>query len=1750
MQKMVTASHHNQVIPHLNRELDPKDAGRKPHHDRRLVIFSGNSRETLRKTIENLKAYASARTETNAHILEDLAYTLCCRRSLLPFRLHRNASTIQELLDSLTGSDLDEELAKTQKAIDRPSVCYVFNGQGAQWAGMARELLGTFLVFDRSITNAEACMKRLGADWSLKEELLKPAKVSNINKASMSQVLCTAVQIGLIDLLNSWGIRPNTVVGHSSGEIAAAYAAGALSFEDALCVTYHRGAVMAKSDRTSQGVRGAMLAVGLPADDALGFIEDLPNDGGQVCVACINSPSSVTIAGDRPQILALQELLEKQKVFNRLLVVDKAYHSYHMHPIYDEYLQALTGISPRQSNNEVRILSTVFGDDVDGQDLDATYWARNSISPVRFSEALGKICTEHLANDQAIKAVDGLIIEIGPHSSLAGPIKQIQRSLGSNMKYESALIRNVDASRTVLDMVGSLCANGVEVDLSAVNAFRRPKLLGDYPPYAWDHSTYWHESRFSKQFLHRQYPRHSLLGVLSPDNNPLEPRWRNYIRVADIPWVSGHALQGNILYPASGFICMAIEAARQQARMTNGTERNCLFVLREVNITRALLIPNDSQGVETVFSLRPYPQSARSSSAIWNEFRVFSVSSSGDWGEHCRGIMSVQPHVSVDEVEGNRENEASGEIARRKFAAAHQDCTTNIDPSTFYEHLKSISMNYDGPFRGLEKISTAPMESLCRFKIPDVQAKMPAAFDQPHCLHPATLDLCIQTILPALRAVGKLNAPTVLNYVKELTVVSDVESSPGTEFETNLTAKQITSSRFMADINVQEASEMKPPLKITGKGLVYTSVPTGSDDAEDTLGDGHKLCHRLEWMPDVIRTRPQDAQRLCNSILSHEYVVDPLDRFNDRARHIIDKTLSSLSQEDEERLLPHQRLYVGWMRKNTSISDRHIISEPVDHLGPLGEMLERMNSHLGDILVGKVDPLTIMMDGDLLYRWYSNNDLSRCVLQISEYVRMLSWKNPRMKVLEIGAGTGSATVPILKACFSNTDQSGGPGLDQYTFTDISTGFFEKAKELLAPWLEILRFQKLDIERAPSEQGFDDGLYDVVIAVNVLHATSSINKTMRNVRSLLKPGGRLCIVEITQQFLFENLVFGTLPGWWLGAAEDHRTETPLLTVEKWSATLSCNGFSGNDLWLPDHSLDEKQDQHYSAMISTAVAESLPVVLPPIEIITAVDMLTEPEPVGAERSFVRAICENFKDFAQPNDAREITLHDLRPEDKVIIVLLEMVRPFLASCDEVGFEKIKRMFSTAKGVVWVTSRGTGDCSNPLNALSTGLTRSARSENRLTKVLTVDVASPRESSLTVASLLFELVRDTLLNPEARLIDSEYVLNNGVTLVPRLVEDAELNQSIGAGEVRQTPKEELFFQDERILEWSIATPGLLETMAWQDAVHNEALAHDEIRIELRYGAINFRDLMVALGQLESFPRFADECSGVVLELGTSARSSFQVGDRVCAVGGGAYASSSVVKMHNACKLPNTMSFEIGASIPIAYTTAYYSLHTVANLRAGESILIHSAAGGLGQAAVMIAQHFGAVVFVTVGNSKKKSFMMENFKIPEDHIFSSRLTKFSRGIQRLTNGKGVDVILNSLAADTVRESCACIGKFGRFIEVGKRDAAVNARLDMEMFGRHVMFAAVDLALIYGERPLLFADLLRYVVNLVAQKRVGSIRPLEIKELGEIEEAFRLMQTGKHMGKILLKAEASTRVKVRLTQPALSEDKVRKVKDQV
>ena len=274
----------------------------------------------------------------------------------------------------------------------------------------------------------------------------------------------------------------------------------------------------------------------------------------------------------------------------------------------------------------------------------------------------------------------------------------------------------------------------------------------------------------------------------------------------------------------------------------------------------------------------------------------------------------------------------------------------------------------------------------------------------------------------------------------------------------------------------------------------------------------------------------------------------------------------------------------------------------------------------------------------------------------------------------------------------------------------------------------------------------------------------------------------------------------------------------------------------------------------------------------------------------------------------------------------------------------------------------------------------------------------------------------------------------------------------------------------------------------------------------------------------------AGECAGVVTAVGSNCQSRFRVGDRVCAWFATAYASHAHVRWSNASRIPDSMPFAVAASIPMVFLTAYYGLAEIAKIQRDQTILIHSAAGGVGQAAIMISQHLGAKVFATVGSPSKKSILVKKFGIPEGHIFSNRSRSFKKGLLRITKDEGVDVILNSLSGEALMDSWDCIAEFGTFIEIGKTDIYQNSHLQMKPFDKNVTFASLDLIGVGDRYPEKICRIFEKVISMFEAGILTVVHPITTMAVANIEDAFRLIQARKHTGKVVLEVESDAMVK--------------------
>ena len=523
----------------------------KQDQSMRLLPVSAKSEVSLCKMLCNLRIWISS-YHGSENRLKDLAYTFSSRRTLMPRRHSIVIESRQDLLSSLKPNTL-----KMNKVTSAPQLVFIFTGQGAQWHAMGRELLLISSCFRRSISESTRILQGLGAPWSLLDELLRDKSTSRVTISEFGQPTTTALQIALVDLLREWKILPCAVLGHSSGEIAAAYAAGAITHELALRLSYHRSLLSIMCDKKLQ-IKGAMLAIALGERDVLKYIPQIRD--GRVVVACVNSPLNTTVSGDEDGIDEFEKMCCDLSIQATRLKVDTAYHSHHMEAVSDEYLHALGNLESEvpASPPSIDFFSSVLAARK-SSNFNPSYWVENLTSKVRFSEALLELSHKRTASAQGVLAPELLFVEIGPHSTLMTPIRQTLDELSSasfRYSYQPSLVRYRSAERTLLELSAKLFEKGHQFDLNAVNNLNeiddQPAVVKDLMPYPWDHSqTHWYESRLSTEHRQHRYPVHDLLGRRAAGSSILEPSWSHIMTSDELPWLREHVIDNTAIFPSS-----------------------------------------------------------------------------------------------------------------------------------------------------------------------------------------------------------------------------------------------------------------------------------------------------------------------------------------------------------------------------------------------------------------------------------------------------------------------------------------------------------------------------------------------------------------------------------------------------------------------------------------------------------------------------------------------------------------------------------------------------------------------------------------------------------------------------------------------------------------------------------------------------------------------------------------------------------------------------------------------------------------------------------------------------------------------------------------------------------------------------------------------------------------------------------------------------------------------------------------------
>ena len=1334
-------------------------------------VFSGVSKHALATTLESYATFLIKRN--NDLNLCDLAWILQHERSHFAFRYAVTGSdfddlvkTLQSTVQAFRDGNNSDVFTKAQPQSQptskptKPNILGIFTGQGAQWATMGRDLINRSPFAQDVLAKLDAALAALPeADrpyWTLKEELTIQHQRSKVNSSALAQPLTTALQIILVDLAAVAGLRLCTIVGHSSGEIAAAYAAGIIKAEDAIRIAYYRGT----HSRLACGInnqQGGMLATSLTPEKATEFCHHSKYRGHLTIAAC-NSPSSVTISGDADAILEAIIDLEAEDIFARKLQVDKAYHSQHMIPCIEPYLQSLKDLNielrPTTPDSPLWLSSTFPGIQLESFDyLKSSYWTENLSKPVHFSTAISAALSK--------QGIPDIVIEFGPHSTFEKPVQQIMETITQlDPLYIAFLRRGVSALTTIPDALGRIwckfgrdAVNFANVDQALSNATRPHHfLLNDLPPYPWRHDKeYWSENRFLRRRLQETGPPAELLGKRFDVGACHEAKWRCFLSPNDIPWLRNHKLNGVAVLPGAAYVSMVSTATQ---RIFEGYSIE-MIEIENLSFKCPITFPDNDAKAEIILSIANIERS--NSQARANFFVDFChASRNEDLETASSGKITIRFGFDADR--------AYPESLPQPFDL------TRVDPERFYKHLLAKGYGYYEAFRSIQKLSRK-----MNFATGEI-----ALTESDLIIHPATLDCLFQAAFaaesyPGDSALRTILVPTNIRSIKVFPIrCREVLRLPQKALQSDEEAFSCNKSRTdflqetasgLIDSNSHAASPKTPALRFE---LGRTASSEFSGVLEGTSEQG-VICQvdGLTTKPYQISTSNDDIAMFKETVWMPSSPLCVLSRFS-----------QTLSKEEQQLLLHCERVSLYYIRKlneDVTMSEERNAPPAVRHLLEYARMtlvevslgihphidkewlnddkdtvativkyhptssdlkcVERMGKAYPAIIAGKETAIDVLLGERLLHEFYCHGlGLPSMNNLVATFLETLSCCASTIKILEVGGGTGSTTESILERISRCS----------YVFTDISSGFLGPVKEKLKAYADRLSFRTFDMERDPDEQEFTLESFDIIVASNVLHASADVKSVLQRLRSLLRPGGHLVALELNPgNFLWTTVGMGGLPGWWLGHGED-RFWSPALSEEKWHQYLKETGFAGIDAITP---AVNALTSPYRTFCSQAIDERVMSLRDPLTsnhfkrqhslLILGADPVNSPGLLVETKDLLAA---SFEDILILDSLDNFSSTTRMPH--AVLSLLELNESVLHHLSLERWSALQRLFHEATDVFWVTRGAT----QPINSqdsymnMTMGLGRALRNELPHLRLTFLDVN--HDSAITAKCLAEGMLR------------------------------------------------------------------------------------------------------------------------------------------------------------------------------------------------------------------------------------------------------------------------------------------------------------------------------------------------------------------------------------------------------------------------
>lgn len=1655
----------------------PNNSEGNAHQPIPPLFLSAKTDAALRDMAASYNEYLQGKTLQNFY---DVAYAAATTREQMTARLALKPLSVQDAIETLS---LFSEGAVPAKAVfeeklkEPGSVAFVYAGNGAQWHGMCKVLMAQSPRFTEILNSIDAVMEPV-AGFSIIDELTADESNSRIDDTKVVQPLLFAIQAAITLLLKESGVTPFAVTGHSVGEVAAAWAAGAFDLEQAVHVICARSSAQALTRGSGRMAAVAMSELAM-RDFLSGFSAEL-----DIEIAGINGPNNVTISGNVSALQSIQVPLEAKGVFFRLLDIDYAFHNRQMDVIAAPLRDSLEGLRPSSTAESV-FISTVTGDALPGEALDADYWWKNVRQPVQFADAINSL----------VKIGCRIFVEIGPNAILQRYITEclsiadVSGRVLPSLRKESHGIAQIEELSLRIQLLTE------KPDLSAYFPIHAQKIR--LPNYPWQREHHWHV-RTSESFALLDRVRvHPLLGWRQSET---ELAWENTIDSDVIPWLVDHQVGGAIVFPGSAYAEMALAAAREWL----GAEQ---FSFEELDIISPLVF--DGEHARTLhFNLNQRDGSFQILSRQRLSKDGFTLHAAGRILSASSMPLSACINPPLDFAEF-------------------------IDKEAHYELTAKLGLNYGATFQGLAsaRISGNCLEATLSLPItPQVNA---------YILHPALLDVCFQSLVDFFRdqirseqgiaflpiKIGKLvcyrqSVPTMfrvqLKRFNTRSVLADFELFDESQ---RLVAK-VSGCRFRAAplLNQkghsvsewQTISRLQPHPKASCNHCVIT---TGQlvDYLQNKLVDADTS--RQLWFKEILP--------LFEALtVSYAFEAFQLLAANNKLDSLLEQTKSPFvlwiaSILEKQNLLSRIEAEAKWqlvLESDIPKSDeiwRHIISNAPTCLPQL-LLLGRVGQHLSNILTGEIDgnhylqSLMKSISAEVLYSADQAYIGIEDALEKSIFNLIHEWPTDRkLRVLEVATDPSTLPRRVLSMvdedrvdyvlAVSDEDVLQHQQSDCHEFTNLAVANID------------LLDASLDSEKTLPDQ------FDVVVFRHSLHHFDYPHVALAKAKRLLSSGGVLLIAERYPD-LSINMISGVSADWWGVDTGQHdnslaRVSSPLVAPEVWEQELIGEGFEDISCYT-EQAAEGFAQGAYLVLAKRLSGDSLE----SLDIEKASWLLVKDQASSTLISQLKARLE----LASQNvivadtavgmlDGVDHVVHllgwDLAPEDAS-----GLVGEVLTNLQEAVNlnRKTPRLWLITRGGALASNLPHSKLASPLQSALWGLGRVVMNEYPAVNCKLIDLRCALDSEETLVCLENELLNPDDINEIVLAECGRYSLS---------MREKVSTTHVGSARHDESERYHLDFQ----------TAGQLRNLSWMPTAVTPLLDH-QVEVSTKATGLNFRDIMYLMGLLpdEAVEKgFAGaslglEFSGVVTRVGAGVQG-FNAGDAVMGFGASCFASHVVTNADAITLMPAEWTFEAAATIPTTFFTVYYALTHLADIQPGEKVLIHGAAGGVGIAAIQLARHIGVEIFATAGSEEKRDFVR---LLGADHVFDSRSLTFADEILAATSGEGVDVVLNSLAGEAIRRNLAVLKPFGRFLELGKRDFFENTPIGLRPFKDNISYFGIDADQLLTGRPALASRLFGEVMALF---REGVLSPLPYRafEADRVIDAFRVMQQARHIGKVVV-----------------------------